>query len=949
MKKSGLLFGVSALALGVAHAASAQNLVVNGSFEGTNGLAGWTIGGTVGDGANPVAIAYNQSSNYPTGAQGEVVPTDNAPSASPDPAGLNGVYFVSDAATGLSVYQKIFLAPGSYKIGFDTYDTFNGYVQPYDAFLTANIAGVQLANYALSSVQPGVWSTHSGIASISVAGYYEVSFAFTTPNFSETTNPPEFPAKDVVIDRAYVVDVAGGGTPVTPTVRLYWDGDAPANLNNNSVDGGNGTWTTASINFTDSSGATNGAYYPQPGAVIFEGAPGTVTVDNSAGQVAVTGMQFAVNGYVLTGAPIALSGATATIQVGDGTAAGAGDTATIAAKLTGASALQKTDLGTLALTGQNSYAGGTTIVAGTIAIDNADALGTGPLNMAANTTLAFTANVSLANDVTFTQAADPAIDTGANAVRMTGVIADGAAGPGALLKQGSGTLTLANAETYTGGTEVQDGTLEIGDTETPAASLATGLVTVDSGATLGGYGTIGGSVTNNGTLDNNNDFAPLGLTIGGDYSQGSTGNLRIGVTPDAATLLKVGGAAALAGSVDFAYAAGTYHPAQLAFVTAGGGVTGTFSSATASTAQPASLNIGVVYKPGEADLVLTAPVVTVPPTPPTPPVPPVPPTPPAIVIAPNDGKIFSAQNFMFAEANEDAISTLLGRTKADGDGNSFYNIGGDDGPEVRAWTDGIGNFINTNGHGDVPGLHTQSGGDETGVDAALPGQARIGLALGYGRNDLTDGEGGSASQDVFRLSLYGSKTVGQIGLSAVLSYAHAWDNSERATGIGAAKTQWGNDAFTGALQASAPFNYSILTVTPSVGLTVSAITAASFAETASPGFAVTGDAASVTSVSPFALLGVSRTLTTGSGMTVTPDAEIGYRDDGASQAGHVILTAADGTSFTGNQFSADRNGALLGASVTAHRGQLSAFAKYTATVSANWTDQRVEAGLRYAF
>ena len=124
-----LSLAVCGLGINDATASPVLNLVTNGSFEGTNGLAGWTIGGTAADGYLPVAIRYNQASQYPTGAQGEVVPTDNSMSESPDAAGSNGVYFVSDAATNLSLYQYVFLTPGSYDIGFDSYATRNGYVQ----------------------------------------------------------------------------------------------------------------------------------------------------------------------------------------------------------------------------------------------------------------------------------------------------------------------------------------------------------------------------------------------------------------------------------------------------------------------------------------------------------------------------------------------------------------------------------------------------------------------------------------------------------------------------------------------------------------------------------------------------------------------------------------------------------------------------------------------------
>jgi PEP-CTERM motif len=209
-------------ALGFANSASAAtNLVVNGSFEGAPGgtPTGWSLSGVAVDGANPVAIKYNQKSNYPTGAQGEAVPTDDAASLSPDAAGQNGVYFVSDEATNLSLYQSVYLTPGSYDIGFDSYDTFNGAEQPHDAAFTANIAGVQLADFNLASVAPGVWTSYSGVAKITTAGDYLVSFTFNTPDTLPDPDPAnpggEYNAKDVVIDRAYLIgDANGGGVPI---------------------------------------------------------------------------------------------------------------------------------------------------------------------------------------------------------------------------------------------------------------------------------------------------------------------------------------------------------------------------------------------------------------------------------------------------------------------------------------------------------------------------------------------------------------------------------------------------------------------------------------------------------------------------------------------------------------------------------------------------------------
>ncbi len=65
-----------------------------------------------------------------------------------------------------------------------------------------------------------------------------------------------------------------------------------------------------------------------------------------------------------------------------------------------------------------------------------------------------------------------------------------------LVKSGPGTMVVAAANTYTGATQVNAGTLVLGDAGTD--TFATSGVTVASGATLGGSGTInGGTVTLN--------------------------------------------------------------------------------------------------------------------------------------------------------------------------------------------------------------------------------------------------------------------------------------------------------------------------------------------------------------------------------------------------------------------------------------------------------------------
>jgi len=107
-----------------------------------------------------------------------------------------------------------------------------------------------------------------------------------------------------------------------------------------------------------------------------------------------------------------------------------------------------------------------------------------------------------------------------------------------------------------GGVTVQAGLLEIGDEQHPNAVLA-GPVTVDAGGVFGGHGTVAGDLTNSGgTVQPGGSIGVL--TITGAYSQTSASTLTIEVSPTAASLLKVTGAASLAGSMALVYDPGTY-------------------------------------------------------------------------------------------------------------------------------------------------------------------------------------------------------------------------------------------------------------------------------------------------------------------------------------------------------------------------------------------------------
>ncbi|KAF1714686.1 hypothetical protein CSC74_15665 [Pseudoxanthomonas yeongjuensis] len=184
----------------------------------------------------------------------------------------------------------------------------------------------------------------------------------------------------------------------------FWNGNGLASTT--QLGGGDGTWSTTSMTWTDATGSITAAMQPQPGFAIFGGVAGTVTIDDGSGAVSATGMQFASDGYALTGDALTLvadGGATPVIRVGDGSAAGADMTATLGNVIAGSDGLVKTDLGTLVLTGTNTYSGGTTVNGGTLEVAGNAALGSGSVTVdnAANqgATLKVDSGIALANAI----------------------------------------------------------------------------------------------------------------------------------------------------------------------------------------------------------------------------------------------------------------------------------------------------------------------------------------------------------------------------------------------------------------------------------------------------------------------------------------------------------------------------------------------------------------------
>lgn len=285
----------------------------------------------------------------------------------------------------------------------------------------------------------------------------------------------------------------------------FWDGGNMANHDNGSIDGGVGTWNKANTNWTDQDGTFHGSWADGQFA-IFTGTAGTVTVDNSGGDIVVDGMQFAVDGYRVEGDAITLQDGEAIIRVGVGNGSGKDMTATIASELTGNASLNKMDHGTLILIADNSYTGGTTISEGTLQLGDGGTTGSVKGDIINNATLAMN--------------------------RSGEYIFEGkVSGSGNLLQNGSGsTLILIGENTYSGGTTINAGTLQLGNGGISGSIKGNvtndGILAINRSDVMVFEGAIGGT----GALQQNGTGTTI-LTGESSYSGGTTinaGTLQIG-------------------------------------------------------------------------------------------------------------------------------------------------------------------------------------------------------------------------------------------------------------------------------------------------------------------------------------------------------------------------------------------------------------------------------------
>jgi len=266
--------------------------------------------------------------------------------------------------------------------------------------------------------------------------------------------------------------------------------------------GGGGTLTLSNINAV--TGAGKSLVVGGPGLVVLSGSN-----DYTGGTTLNGGTLSYTNDNSIGGAlsAITFNGGTLTVPAGTANDLGShtvnwstfnggfnvttGDTFTVTQQMQGAGSLTKDGAGTLTLTNSNTFTGGTTLNAGTLQLSGGDnrLAATGAITITGGTLDLGGNTQNTSGAVAFqggTVTNGTIYKTGAAYNAQSGTVSAILTGTAGMTKSGSDLLTLSAANTYTGGTTINSGFLQLSGGDNRLAT--TGAITITGGTLdLGGY------------------------------------------------------------------------------------------------------------------------------------------------------------------------------------------------------------------------------------------------------------------------------------------------------------------------------------------------------------------------------------------------------------------------------------------------------------------------------
>ena len=655
----------------------------------------------------------------------------------------------------------------------------------------------------------------------------------------------------------------------------------------------------------------------------------------------------------------------------------------------GSGALAVTGGGQLALTGANTYAGGTLITGGATLVVGADsALG------AAGGAITFD-HGALAATADFTTARPILVASGGGAIDADGFTVN-LDGPitlnGALSTVGAGKVYFTSDAQVNGVLAISEGQFSNN------GQISAQALTVAPGATLRGIGEITAPTTVSGTLAPGNSPGTLTFNarvtlqatattefdIDGPGTGTGGGNYGRVIVLGAGDSFTAGGVLAprlrgITGS-----ASNTFTPVigqQFQVISAAGGLLGGYASLT----QPAGLAAGerfdALYSPTALSLVVT---------------------PAAYADLPRAGiaetaaekavgavldanrpaagvrmsaaqaalyyplytlpgaKIPAVLNQVSPQIYADAVmaarqswrqgAASIGDELADRRGLSGSAVEASGPNGVTLWGDAIGQ-INDVGHADGDGYHSTVGGAMVGVDKTLGGGDLVGFAVGGG-NLRTSAQGGAAATgDLIQASVYGGLRRGDWFVDWQGDYLHLAQDTSRTVSLAAQPIKGRNTIWGGGGQIDAGLNLRVQQwrVEPTVGLNAMTLTSTATAESSGGALAESVRGLDNTSVQTFVGVRLAGTLVSIASVPLRMHGVFGWSHelDQTTANAQASLANMGAAVFSAASTPVGRDAARLGVSLDARlTAKVTLFGAYTASLSNDQSAQYLNAGVR---
>jgi outer membrane autotransporter protein len=586
---------------------------------------------------------------------------------------------------------------------------------------------------------------------------------------------------------------------------------------------------------------------------------------------------------------------------------------------------------------------------------------------------------------------------------LSGVIRDGGlygGTGGSLTKVGTGTLTLTGNNTYTGATTVNAGSLIVD------GSIASAQTLVNAGGLLGGRGSLGGKLVNNGIVSPGD--SPGRLTVIGNYAQSASGTLRIqiaGLAPNEYSLLAVNGHASLGGTLQLVGLGGfTLHVGdQVTFLTANGGVSGTFATlqnelATGTHVKPQIVDLpnAVVLEGTQASLVPSAC------------------TPNTVAVAKTldsaagDPRASTLIQFLDAQplnqlcgdfslispeelasifntsislANLETANLIrrmedirAGSTGFSAAGftmngitpnsnGAFAGVSGPEGksgPSVMAptpenrwgvWVTGVGEFTSIDSTDNAAGYYLETGGFNLGIDYRICSNFAIGFTTGYAHTDASLANGGNIDVNGGTFGLYATAFGNGFYLDTAVTGGPSGYNTQRSALLGSANGNTDGGNFNILVAGGYDWKKGALTIGPTANFQFTYVGFSSFTES---GSLAPLKFPSQNAESERTAFGMKAYYDWKVGsVIIRPEIDLAWQHEYGDQSYAIIssLASGAGNSFTVNSPNIGRDSLLIGAGAALLlNDRFSVYAYYDGELGrTNYQSNNVSVGVRITF